>query len=93
MHQILEDLWFGNINLCEQTGSGTPEIEQLIALMERHKENLSSNLAEPNKSTFEKFIDCTCEYTDTLSFYAFKAGFCFAGKLMSEIFSPHFPPF
>ena len=41
------DLWNGNIAPCEHCGAHDPEVNQLICLLERNRENLNSGLTEP----------------------------------------------
>lgn len=84
MKRTIEDLWNGNIAPAEDCGVGDPEIESLVILMDRHKDQLCKELSQRHKDIFEKFVDCTEEYICLVSKCAFTDGFCLACKLMSE---------
>lgn len=87
MKQTIEDLWNGNIAPAEKCGVGDPEIENLVMLMEKHKEQLNMELGKQKKSIFEKYVDCTEEYVYLISERAFSDGFSLASKLMTEALS------
>lgn len=82
--QIILDLWNGNIAPCEHCGSHDPEINDLIGLIERNRENLSGGLTEAQIETFQKYIDCSEEYLLRMMELAFYDGFCLGGKLVME---------
>ncbi len=84
MKRTIEDLWNGNIASAENCGVGDPEIENLVMLIERHKEQLSKELGLQQKRIFEKYVDCTEEYVCLISKCAFSDGFCLASKLVTE---------
>ena len=81
---IIESLWSGNVPPCEQCGSNDPEIEELIALIERNKEKLHRELTPLQHKIFDSFVDCTNEYTYLIAQQAFHDGFCLACKLLAE---------
>lgn len=87
MKPILENLWNGSIAPGEACGANDPEIENLIALIERHKEKLSRKLAEQQKNTLDKCLDCYEEYTQLITTRAFCDGFSLAAKLLTEALS------
>lgn len=84
MRPTVEALWNGNLSFAENCGAGIPEIENLVMLMERNKENLNKELGEHQKESFQKYIDCTEEYIWLLSTQAFSDGFCLGGRLFCE---------
>lgn len=85
--RTIEDLWNGNIASAENCGVGDPEIENLVILIERHKELLNKELGQQQKSIFEKYVDCTEEYVCLISKCAFRDGFSLASRLMAEALS------
>lgn len=87
MKRTIDELWNGNIASAEKCGVGDPEIEHLIMLIERHKEQLDKELGVQQKSIFEKYVDCTEEYVCLISKRAFCDGFSLAGKLITEALS------
>lgn len=84
MEKILADLWNGNIAPCEQCGAHDPEIKDLAGLMERNREALCKGLTSKQQETFDKYLDCSEEYTLRLTQNAFGDGFCLAAKLLTQ---------
>lgn len=87
MKHTIEDLWNGNITSAEKCGVGDPEIENLIILMDRHRELLCKKLGQTHRDIFEKYTDCSEEYVCLISKCAFTEGFCLGCKLMAEALS------
>lgn len=84
MQKTIMELWNGNIAPCERCGSRDPEIKNLIGLIERNREGLSSGLTESQMETFQKYIDCSDEYLLRMIELAFCDGFRLGGKLAIE---------
>lgn len=87
MKRTIEALWNGDIASAENCGVGDPEIENLVMLIERHKEQLNKELGLQPKGIFEKYVDRTEEYVCLVSKRAFCDGFSLASKLMTEALS------
>lgn len=83
-HSTIEQLWTGVIKPAEDCGVGIPEIENLVVLIERNKEELRRKLGQEQWDVFEKYTDCAEEYSYLVSLRAFSDGFCLAAKLMAE---------
>lgn len=84
MKPTIESLWNGNIAPADNCGAGDPEIENLILLIERHRETLAAELGQGQRCVFEKYTDCMEEYVCLISMCAFRDGFSIAGRLMAE---------
>lgn len=84
MKRTIEDLWNGNVTSAEHCGVGDPEIENLVTLLERHKEQLNRELGEQQKGIFEKYVDCADEYACLVCKCAFSDGFSLASRLVTE---------
>ena len=82
--QTILDLWNGNITPCEHCGSHDPVINNLMGLIERNREKLSSGLTEAQMETFQKYMDCSDEYLLRMLELAFYDGFSLGGKLVME---------
>ena len=80
---ILQELWFGNIRPNEDKVI-TDEEKELVELIARHHETLSSSLKSDDLEAFEKYVDCFTEYTSLIECQAFEIGFKLAVKLMKE---------
>ncbi len=63
---ILQELWYGNINPSEDRHISDEE-KELVELMARHQEYLTSKLKEKELDEFMKYIECVDEYTSWLN--------------------------
>ena len=70
----LQDLWYGNIRPNEDKVI-TEEEKELIELIARHHETLSSSLKNDDLVVFEKYADCFTEYSSLIEAQAFEIGF------------------
>lgn len=84
MQQTIIDLWNGNIAPCEHCGSHDPVVNNLMGLIDRNREKLSSGLTEAQMETFQKYMDCSDEYLFRMLELAFYDGFSLGGKLVME---------
>ena len=80
---ILQELWYGNIRPNEDKVI-TDEEKELVSLIAKHHEMLSSSLKNDDLVVFEKYVDCFTEYTSLIECKAFEIGFKLAVKLMKE---------
>ena len=62
---ILQELWYGNIRPNEDKVI-TDEEKELVSLIVRHHETLSSSLKNENLDVFEKYVDCFTEYVSLI---------------------------
>ena len=84
MQSIIEQLWYGNLSLCENCGVGDPDIESLVLLMAQNEEILDKELDTRQKVLFEEYVKWSDQYACYVSACAFREGFCLATKLMRE---------
>lgn len=80
---ILQDLWYGNIRPNENKVI-TDEEKELVELIARHHETLSSSLKKDDLDVFEKYVDCFTEYASLIEAQAFEIGFKLAVKLLID---------
>ncbi len=84
---ILEELWYGNIEPTEYDTS-SKEYKKLQELICRNEEKLCVTMSDEQKALFEKYTDCIREYqtiTDCLIFQnSFKLGARIAFEVMAE---------
>ena len=71
---ILQELWYGNIRPNEDKVI-TDEEKELVELIARHHETLSSSLKNDDLVVFEKYADCFTEYASLIEAQAFEIGF------------------
>ena len=80
---MIQELWFGNIRPNEDKIIADEE-KELVSLIARHHETLSSSLKNDDLATFEKYADCFTEYTSLIECQAFEIGFKLAVKLLMD---------
>lgn len=84
MNSIIEDLWYGNISMCENCGAGDKEIEQLAGLMSQKEEVLRKELTQKHAKLFCEYARFADKYSCYISAHAFRDGFTLACKLLTE---------
>lgn len=85
MRTLLEELWYGNVYPQEQSTEHNSEIKELISLMGKNREILSSALTDEQNLTLEKYDDCVNEMNSIIEKEVFAYGFRLGGKLMLEV--------
>lgn len=81
---ILQELWYGNINPSEDKEVSDEE-KELIKLMARHQECLTSKLKDKELDVLKKYVECCEEYTSLVECQAFEIGFKLAVRLLTEL--------
>ena len=81
---ILQELWYGNINPSEDKEVSDDE-KELVELMARHQECLTSKLKNKELDEYKKYVECVDEYTSLVECQAFEIGFKLAARLLSEL--------
>lgn len=79
----LQELWYGNIRPNEDKVI-TDDEKELVSLIAKHHEALSSSLKNDDLNVFEKYVDCFTEYASMIECQAFEIGFKLALKLMKD---------
>ena len=81
---ILEDFWYGNINPQEESKEHNREIRDLLTLMGRNRDALSSTLSDEQREVLEKYDDCVNEMYGLIEVAIFSYAFRLGGRLMLE---------
>ncbi len=89
MRTLLEELWYGNVYPQEQSTEHNSEIKELISLMGKNREILSSVLTAEQNLTLEKYDDCLNEMNSIIEKEVFAYGFRLGGRLMLEVLTDH----
>ncbi len=79
---ILEDFWYGNINPQEESKEHNRAIKELLNLMGRNRETLSSTLTDEQREVLEKYDDCINEMYGLIEVAIFAYAFRLGGRLM-----------
>lgn len=79
----LQELQYGNIRPNEDKVIPDEE-KNLIELIARHHETLSSSLKNDDLDVFEQYVDCFTEYASLIECQAFEIGFKLAVELLKD---------
>ena len=79
---ILDELWYGNINPQEQSKENNRAINELLNLMGRNRDRLHDSLTEEQRETLEKYDDCVNEMYGLIESEIFSYAFRLGGGLM-----------
>ena len=79
---ILEDFWYGNINPQEESKEHNRQIRDLLTLMGRNRDALSSTLTDEQQELLEKYDDCVNEIYGLIEVAIFSYAFQLGGRLM-----------
>lgn len=80
----LEDLYYGNISPHGRYIMRGSRVDQLVKLICKNEESLTTTLTEQQKENFEKFKNCTSELSGLTERDACKDGFILAVRIMVE---------
>lgn len=85
---ILEELWFGNINPQRCGTPQDPRIGQALSLVVKNEDAIRAMLSDAQKEQLERLSDCQSDLTDLLERKAFAEGFRLAVRLMADAMNP-----
>lgn len=80
---ILDELWYGNVNPQEQSKENNRALNELLNLMGRNRDRLHDSLTEEQRETLEKYDDCVNEMYGLIESEIFSYAFRLGGRLMS----------
>ncbi len=81
-NNIIQKLWYGNINPLNGRIFKFPEMKELIQYIARHREDLEKNLTDEQNELFEKFDDCNTELNRLSETSIFECGFKLGARLV-----------
>ena len=79
---ILDELWYGNINPQEQSKENNRAINELLNLMGRNRDRLHDSMTAEQRETLEKYDDCVNEMYVLIELEIFSYAFRLGGRLM-----------
>ena len=82
---LLEELWYGNIEPCEFDASPSKEYKELIRLISRNEEKLQATMTDEQKDLFARYTDCVREYQAMAESLLFQNSFRLGARLMLEV--------
>ena len=83
---IIRELWYGNVAPFEQCTRGDKQMNELLSLMARNRDELGEGLTEKQKETLEKFEEALNEMHSIAERDAFSYGLRLGIRLTAEAF-------
>ena len=82
---ILEELWYGNIEPAEYDISSSKEYKELLQLISRDEDKLLATMTDTQKELFTKYADCVREYQTMAENLLFQNSFRLGARIMLEV--------
>lgn len=82
---LLEELWYGNIDPCEYDASPDKEYKELLQLISRNEEKLQATMTDAQKELFTKYTDCVRELQSMEECLLFQNSFKLGARFMLEV--------
>ena len=83
---ILEELWYGNIEPAEYDTSPSKEYKQMLQLISRNEDKLLATMTDTQKELFTKYTDCVQEYQVMAECMLFQNSFRLGAQMMLAVF-------
>lgn len=84
---ILEELWYGNIEPAEYDTSPSKEYKQMLQLISRNEDKLLATMTDAQKELFTKYTDCVRDYQVLAECMLFQNSFRLGAKMMIAVMS------
>lgn len=84
---ILEELWYGNLDPAEYDASPSPEYKELMQLISRNEVELLATMTDAQKDLFERYTDCIREMQAMTECVLFQNSFRLGARIMLEVMS------
>ena len=82
---VLEELWYGNLEPSEFDSSSSKEYKELLHLVGRNEEKLLTTMTEEQKELFSKYSDAVREFQALAECLLFQRSFQLGARLMIEV--------
>lgn len=83
--KLLEEFWYGNIELTEYDTSSYTEYKKLLELICRNEEKLQATMTDEQKELFSRYTDVVHEHQMTTDCLIFQNGFKLGARMMLEV--------
>lgn len=83
--KLLEEFWYGNIELTEYDTSSYTEYKKLLELICRNEEKLQATMTDEQKELFSRYTDAVHEHQMTKDCLIFQNGFKLGARMMLEV--------
>ena len=82
---ILEELWYVNIEPAEYDISPSKEYKELLQLIGRNEDKLLATMTDTQKELFTKYADCVREHQTIAENLLFQNSFRLGARLILEV--------
>ena len=82
---VLEELWYGNLEPSEFDSSPGKEYKELLHLVGRNEEKLLSTMTAEQKELFSRYSDCVREFHALAECLLFQNSFKLGARMMTEV--------
>ena len=82
---ILEEFWYGNIELADYDASPSKEYKELPQLISRNEDKLLATMTDAQKALFSRYTDCVREYQTMAECLLFQNSFRLGARMMLEV--------
>ena len=86
MSNIIEDLYYGNIEPQELTTEITPRLKKKLSELVKKEEKLTSKLSEEEKELFANYVSAYNEFSSISISDGFVSGFRFGARFAYDTF-------
>ena len=82
---VLEELWYGNLEPSEFDSSSSKEYKELLHLVSRNEEKLLATMTAEQKELFSRYSDCVREFQALAECLLFQNSFKLGARMMAEV--------
>ena len=86
MSNIIEDLYYGNLEPQEVNSELTPKLKKKLNNLAEKEEQLSARLTGEEKELFQNYVSAYIEFSTTSNTDSFISGFRFGAKFTYDTF-------
>ena len=82
---VLEKLWYGNLEPSEFDSSSSKEYKELLHLVSRNEEKLLATMTAEQKELFSRYSDCVREFHSLAECLLFQNSFKLGARMMIAV--------
>lgn len=86
MSNIIEELYYGNLEPQELTTEITPNLKKKLSVLAKKEEELSAMLPKKEKELFANYVDAYNEFSSTSNSDSFISGFRLGARFAYDTF-------
>lgn len=83
--KLLEEFWYGNIELTEYDSSACTECKEALHIITKNEEKLMATMTDEQKDLFSRYTDAVREYQMTTDCMIFQNSFKLGAGMMLEV--------